>query len=96
VEHLRADDLVELMRLAAAKLEQGGTAILETVNPNSPSALKAFWVDPTHHHPLFPEVLLAFARFAGFRSGRVEFPGGSGDFESDVYDSPDYALVLHA
>ena len=96
VEHLPADSVVELLKLSAAKLEPGGTAIFETVNPHSPSALKAFWVDPTHHHPLFPEVLLAFARFAGFASGRVEFPGGTGDFESDVYDCPDYALVLHA
>ena len=68
--------------------------MLETVNPHSPTALKAFWTDPTHHHPLFPEVTLALSRFAGFRSGRVSFPGGSGDFEQDIYTSPDYAVVL--
>jgi len=74
----------------------GGTAIFETVNPHSPAAMKAFWVDPTHHHPLFPEVLLAHCRFAGFDSGRVVFPNASGDFEADVYDSPDYAVVATA
>jgi SAM-dependent methyltransferase len=94
IEHLPADSVVELMKLAEAKLVPGGTAIFETVNPHSPSAMKAFWVDPTHHHPLFPEVLLAFGRFAGFAAGRVEFPGGSGDFSTDVYASPDYAVVL--
>jgi glycosyltransferase involved in cell wall biosynthesis/SAM-dependent methyltransferase len=96
IEHLPADSVVELLKLTAAKLQPGGIAIFETVNPNSAGALKAFWVDPTHHHPLFPEVLLAFARFAGFASGRVEFPGGSGDFATDIYSCPDYAVVLRA
>jgi SAM-dependent methyltransferase len=96
VEHLPPDALVDFLKLAAAKLESGGTAIFETVNPHSPAALKAFWVDPTHHHPLFPEVLLAFVRFAGFGSGRVEFPGGSGSFSEDIYTSPDYAVIAHA
>jgi glycosyltransferase involved in cell wall biosynthesis/SAM-dependent methyltransferase len=96
VEHLPAAGVVELLQLSAAKLEPGGTAIFETVNPHSPTALKAFWVDPTHYHPLFPEVLLAFARFAGFASGRVDFPGGRGDFTADIYSCPDYAVVLKA
>jgi SAM-dependent methyltransferase len=96
VEHLPAEALARFLRLAAQKLEPGGTAIFETVNPHAPAALKAFWVDPTHHHPLFPEVLLAHCRFAGFESGRVLFPNASGDFESDVYDSADYAVVARA
>ncbi len=94
IEHLPAPALNDCLRLLAAKLQLGGTAVLETVNPHLPSALKAFWVDPTHHHPLFPEVTLSLARFAGFREGRVIFPGGSGDFESDLYSSPDYAVDL--
>lgn len=94
VEHLSAEDLRELLEQLVAKLEPGGTAILETVNPHAPAAMKAFWTDPTHHHPLFPEVLLAFARFAGFASGEVIFRGGSGTFDDDVYESPDYAVVL--
>jgi glycosyltransferase involved in cell wall biosynthesis/SAM-dependent methyltransferase len=94
VEHLPADVLRELLTLTEAKLEPGGTAIFETVNPHTPSALKAFWTDPTHHHPLYPEVLIALCRFAGFASGRVVFPEPSGDFNEDVYDSPDYAVVV--
>ncbi|HEY8769699.1 MAG TPA: methyltransferase domain-containing protein [Thermoleophilaceae bacterium] len=96
VEHLSAEELVRFLRLAGEKTSPGGTAIFETVNPHSPAAMKAFWVDPTHHHPLFPEVLLAHCRFAGFDSGRVVFPNASGDFEADVYDSPDYAVVATA
>jgi glycosyltransferase involved in cell wall biosynthesis/SAM-dependent methyltransferase len=97
VEHLDADSLFELLRLAAVKLAPGGTAVLETVNPHVPSALKAFWVDPTHHHPLFPEVLLALGRFAGFASGRVVFPDAAGgSFVTDLLASPDYAVVLRS
>jgi hypothetical protein len=64
------------------------------VNPHCASALKAFWTDPTHQHPLFPEVTLALARFAGFDSGYVHFPDGSGQFDHDIYACPDYAVVL--
>ena len=96
VEHLPAEALFELLELAAGKLRPGGTAVLETVNPHVPSALKAFWVDPTHHHPLFPEVLLALCRFSGFGSGRVVFPDAVGTFTSDLFSSPDYAVVLRA
>jgi glycosyltransferase involved in cell wall biosynthesis/SAM-dependent methyltransferase len=94
VEHLPPDPLFEFLRVAAVKLAPGGTAVFETVNPHVPSAMKAFWVDPTHHHPLFPEVLLALCRFAGFGAGRVVFPDAGGSFTSDLFSSPDYAVVL--
>jgi glycosyltransferase involved in cell wall biosynthesis/SAM-dependent methyltransferase len=96
VEHLPAEALFDFLRLAAAKLAPGAPAVLETVNPHLPSALKAFWVDPTHHHPLFPEVLLALCRFAGFGAGRVVFPDAGGTFVSDLFASPDYAVVLRS
>lgn len=94
VEHLPADVLRTLLELVQAKLEPGGTAVFETVNPHTPTALKAFWTDPTHHHPLYPEVLIALCRFAGFSSGRVVFPQPSGDFNEDIYERPDYAVVV--
>jgi SAM-dependent methyltransferase len=94
VEHLSSTQLTELVELLARKLVPGGIVVLETVNPHSPAALKAFWTDTTHHHPLFPEVLLAFCRIAGFDSGDVLLPGGStGDFNKDIYESRDYAVV---
>jgi glycosyltransferase involved in cell wall biosynthesis len=96
VEHLPAEALVEFLSLVESRLAPGGTAILETVNPHVPAALKAFWVDPTHHHPLFPEVLLAFCRFAGFGAGRVMFPDATGSFGADVYSCHDYAVVATA
>jgi SAM-dependent methyltransferase len=93
IEHLGPEELRGLLALLEAKLVPGGVAVLETVNPHSPPALKAFWTDTTHHHPLFPEVALALCRLAGFDAGSVLFPGGTGDFESDVYESRDYAVV---
>ena len=94
IEHLPLPELKRFMELSADRLAPGGVAIFETVNPHRASALKAFWTDPTHQHPLFPEVALALARFAGFDSGYVHFPDGSGDFERDIYACSDYALVL--
>jgi glycosyltransferase involved in cell wall biosynthesis/SAM-dependent methyltransferase len=94
IEHLPWPTLKRFLELSKDRLAPGGLAIFETVNPHCASALKAFWTDPTHQHPLFPEVVLALARFAGFDAGHVHFPGGSGQFDDDVYFRPDYAVVL--
>ena len=93
VEHLSHAELTDLLGLLHRKLVPGGLAVLETVNPHNPAALKAFWTDITHHHPLFPEVLLALCRLAGFDSGEVAFPDATDDFDRDVYANPDYAVV---
>jgi glycosyltransferase involved in cell wall biosynthesis/SAM-dependent methyltransferase len=94
VEHLDAEQLSELLDLMQRKLAPGGVAVMETVNPHNPAALKAFWTDTTHHHPLFPEVLLALSRLAGFESGEVRFPEESGNFDADVYANRDYAVIV--
>ena len=98
VEHLSAEQLTGLLREGCERLAPGGIAVLETVNPHCPTAMKAFWTDTTHHHPLFPEVLLAHGRLAGYSSGRVLLSedATTGDFNSDIYASPDYAVVLTA
>ncbi|MCA1682737.1 MAG: glycosyltransferase [Actinobacteria bacterium] len=96
VQRLAAGELKELLELVRAKLVPGGLAILETVNPHNPSAMKAFWTDPTHHHPLFPEALLALCRLAGFDCGEVRFPQDSGDFDADLYANRDYAVCVRS
>jgi SAM-dependent methyltransferase len=93
VEHLSHRELTALLDLLHRKLARGGVAVMETVNPHNPAALKAFWTDTTHHHPLFPEVLLALCRLAGFDSGEVVFPDATDDFDRDVYANRDYAVV---
>ena len=93
IEHLPSDALIELIELLERKLAPGGIAILETVNPHNPAALKAFWTDTTHEHPLFPEVVLALCRIAGFAAARVLLTVETENFDSDIYESPDYAVV---
>jgi len=93
VEHLSHRELSDLLDLMHRRLAPGGVAVMETVNPHNPAALKAFWTDPTHHHPLFPEVLLALCRLAGFDSGEIAFPDATDDFDRDVYANRDYAVA---
>lgn len=93
VEHLPFADLERLLALALSKLEPGGLLIAETVNPHSVAALKTFWVDPSHQHPLFPEVMLQLCRSSGYDSGYVFHPNGDGDHEFDRVRQGEYAVV---
>lgn len=93
IEHLPPEALKRLLAAAVRKLRPGGMLIAETVNPHSAAALKAFWVDVTHRHPLFPETMLALCRIAGFSSAYVFHPNGEGDVERDRYTSGEYAVV---
>jgi SAM-dependent methyltransferase len=92
IEHLPADALRRIFELAHRVLRPDGLFIAETVNPHSLPALKMFWVDPTHHHPVFPEVALALSGLAGFHSAFVFAPGFE-DFEKARFESNSYAVV---
>jgi glycosyltransferase involved in cell wall biosynthesis/SAM-dependent methyltransferase len=93
IEHLPYDELRRFLALGNERLCPGGLFIAETVNPHSAQALKAFWIDPTHQHPIFPEVALALCRISGYESAFVFHPGGSGDAERDRNRCGDYAVV---
>ena len=93
IEHLPERALKEFLGAARHALRAGGRLIVETVNPHSVVALKAFWLDPTHQHPLFPEVVLELCREAGFDQGFVLHPGGQGDVALDRYKITAYAVV---
>jgi 2-polyprenyl-3-methyl-5-hydroxy-6-metoxy-1,4-benzoquinol methylase len=92
IEHLTADQLRQLLELARRKLEPGGLFIAETINPHSIPALKMFWVDLTHQHPVFPEVALALCALAGFGPAYVFAPGYP-SFEAARFDATSYAVV---
>jgi SAM-dependent methyltransferase len=93
IEHLPYDDLLRFLRACHRALKPGGIVIMETVNPHAPQALKQFWIDPTHQHPLFPEIVLALCRLTGYASGYIWHPQGSGDPDRDRGQQPDYAVV---
>ncbi len=93
IEHLPYTALLELLELARSRLRQDGVLLLETVNPHAVHAMKAFWVDPTHQHPLFPEVTLELCRLTGFAEALWFHPTGSGDFEADRNSEPIYATL---
>jgi glycosyltransferase involved in cell wall biosynthesis/2-polyprenyl-3-methyl-5-hydroxy-6-metoxy-1,4-benzoquinol methylase len=93
IEHLPYEQLIMLLELARAKLNQEGVFLAETVNPHCASALKTFWVDPTHQHPIFPEVALQLVRSTGFSSGFIFHPNGSGDVRQDRFAQGEYAVI---
>lgn len=93
VEHLWSDQIAALLTEVRRVLVPGGLFIAETVNPHALQAFKTFWTDLTHRTPIFPEVLTAYCRVAGFASARVEFQGGSGVLVEDRFTCGDYAII---
>jgi 2-polyprenyl-3-methyl-5-hydroxy-6-metoxy-1,4-benzoquinol methylase len=74
VEHLSAQQVADLVRLAADKLRPGGKAVVETVNPQSLYVFAhSFYLDPTHVHPVHPGYLAFLFREAGFSGVRIEW-----------------------
>jgi SAM-dependent methyltransferase/glycosyltransferase involved in cell wall biosynthesis len=93
IEHIPYPGLKRLLELGVSRLRPGGLLIAETVNPHSAAALKAFWVDPTHQHPLFPETMLALCALAGYASGDVFAPVGTGEWGLDRTRVGEYAVI---
>ncbi len=93
IEHLPRPELERFVTTSARKLEPGGLFVAESVNPHCARALKAFWLDLTHQHPIFPEVALMLCRIAGFPQAYVFHPLGGGDAAEDRYTQDAYAVV---
>jgi SAM-dependent methyltransferase len=93
IEHLPRPELERFVILSARKLAPRGLFVAETVNPHCARALKAFWLDLTHQHPIFPEVALMLCRIAGFPQAYVFHPLGGGDAAEDRYTQDAYAVV---
>jgi glycosyltransferase involved in cell wall biosynthesis/SAM-dependent methyltransferase len=96
IEHLELGQLQRFLELGLSRLRPGGLLIAETVNPHSAAALKAFWVDPTHMHPLFPETMLALCALSGYVAGDIFAPTGTGDWDEDRTRVGEYAVVAAA
>jgi SAM-dependent methyltransferase/glycosyltransferase involved in cell wall biosynthesis len=96
IEHLSFDELGQLLERSLRALRPGGLLVVESVNPHSPVALRAFWLDPTHRNPLYPETMLTLCHLAGYASAVAFYPQGSGDYERDRKAEGDYAIVARA
>lgn len=96
LEHLPQEELTRFLHLARSKLRGEGILIAETVNPYAFPSFRAFWIDPTHVHLLFPETLMALCRVAGFPSACVFHPEACLDAETDRFLTGAYAVLAHA
>jgi len=73
VEHWAPEGIFRFLQLARRALAPGGVLVAETINVDSLSALKAFYLDPTHVRPVPPDALRFLAEAAGFTDARVEY-----------------------
>ncbi len=73
VEHWSPDVIFAFLREARRTLAPGGVLIAETVNTDSLSALKAFFLDPSHVRPVPADALRFLAQAAGFTDTRIEY-----------------------
>jgi glycosyltransferase involved in cell wall biosynthesis/SAM-dependent methyltransferase len=96
IEHLDPAHLQDLMTVAGSRLRPGGLFVAETINPHAGAALKTFWVDLTHRHPIFPEVALILAAATGYRLAFVMYPRGERVAARDRFVQDAYALVAEA
>ena len=72
VEHWPPETIFRFLQEARRTLAPGGVLVAETVNTDSLSALRAFYLDPTHARPVPPAALRFLAEAAGFSDARIE------------------------
>lgn len=103
-EHLPFEQLFELIQIAKEKLVPGGLLILETPNPESIQVGScSFYLDPTHKHPLPPDLMefvakeLAYHKIVIKRLNGQQKPDQNTPLEQQVSWAltayPDYSLI---
>jgi SAM-dependent methyltransferase len=74
VEHLSAQQIIDLVAIARHKLRDGGMILVETVNPQSLYTFAhSFYLDPTHGNPVHPAYLKFLFDQAGWDDVRIEW-----------------------
>ncbi len=66
VEHFAPEEAYRFLELCFRALLPGGRLLIETINPDSLYAMRAFRLDPTHRWPVPADTLALMAREAGF------------------------------
>jgi O-antigen chain-terminating methyltransferase len=109
VEHWSPETIFAFLREARRALAPSGILVLETINTDSFSSLRAFFLDPSHVRPVPPEALRFLAEAAGFVEALIEYraPLDPSDrleesSENDaklnrlLFGPQDYALIARA
>jgi SAM-dependent methyltransferase len=73
VEHLDPGAVREFLGRSFEALAPGGRLLLETINPDSLYAMRAYRLDPTHRWPVPAATLSLLARDAGFVEKEVRY-----------------------
>jgi O-antigen chain-terminating methyltransferase len=74
IEHITAQQVVQLVSNAYDKLRPGGVLMMETVNPQSLYVFAhAFYLDPTHGQPVHPAYLTFLVRESGFSDVTIDW-----------------------
>jgi SAM-dependent methyltransferase len=73
VEHLDPGAVRDFLGLAFEALAPGGRLLVETINPDSAYAMRAYRLDPTHRWPVPAPTLSLFVRDAGFVESEIRF-----------------------
>ncbi len=73
VEHWTSAQTFRFLAEARRALRPGGVLVAETINTDSLSALRAFFLDPTHVRPVPPAALAFLAEAAGFSDVSIEY-----------------------
>lgn len=103
VEHLKFNQVQELIEEALRVLKPCGLLILETPNPeNLTVGATSFYRDPTHERPIPPELLAFLPEFVGFKRTKIVrlqedrniIEGGHLTLYAVFHaSSPDYAII---
>jgi len=74
IEHLSVEELIEFIKLCCQKLEKGGRAVFETVNPLSVLVSATnFYLDLSHVRQIHPLALQFLAEAVGFINTEIKF-----------------------
>jgi 2-polyprenyl-3-methyl-5-hydroxy-6-metoxy-1,4-benzoquinol methylase len=99
IEHLPFEVLNKLIKLCYLKLASDGVLVAETLNPHCPTAMRWFYLDPTHIRPIFPEMLEFLCTSSGFHKASVRYtlpqraPTDGEGREMDASNYGEYAVI---
>jgi len=71
IEHIPPESITQLLSAIYQSLEQGGVALIETINIKHPLAFHGFYTDPTHTRPIPSDFLVFLMQWHGFDNVQI-------------------------